>query len=169
MIFLLCLVLQFGLSLTLAFEFLLRSQMKEGNDSGSNSNGLPYIELLICPRLYCNCFILMNSFNNKKKEKRERWILLLPPFLFTVDEPEVLSGLVICLRSHSLEATETKFEHRQSSCRTYALTNALYLRQWSVWHGIKDKDGSIKEQLDEMSSGQKGSLTSPSPWLYSIS
>lgn len=46
MIFSLCLVLQFGLSLKLAFKCFL-IQIKEGNSNTSNSNGLPNIELWI--------------------------------------------------------------------------------------------------------------------------
>lgn len=64
MIFSFCLIPQFGLSLELVFEFLLESQMKEGNHSESNSNGLPHIKLLICPRSCSNCFLGINSFNS---------------------------------------------------------------------------------------------------------
>lgn len=84
MIVFLCLVLQFGLSLKLFFKFSLRSQMKEGNHSDSNGNGSPPIELLICPKLCCNCFILMNSFINEKRKKRCMYIIasLLPLHFF---------------------------------------------------------------------------------------
>ena len=53
----------------MVLEHLLESQMKGGNHSESNSNGLPHIELLICSRPCSNCFLDINSFNSKKKNE----------------------------------------------------------------------------------------------------
>lgn len=46
---------------------------------------------------------------------------------FTVNQPEDLSSLVICLRSHVLEEAETGFEPRKFNYRICAISHSTKL------------------------------------------
>lgn len=129
----------------MVFEHLLESQMKGGNHSESNSNGLPHIELLICSRPCSNCFLDINSFNSQKMKFTytyiyvyiHMYIYIYYCLYFTVDEPKDLSCLVHCLRSHSRQAMETEFESRQFSCRICTFNHST-IQSW-VLNGIEDR------------------------------
>ena len=159
----------------MVFEHLLESQMKGGNHSESNSNGLPHIELLICSRPCSNCFLDINSFNSQKMKFTytyiyvyiHTYVYIYYCLYFTVDEPKDLSCLVHCLRSHSRQAMETEFESRQFSCRICTFNHSATL---CTKLGVKwdwGQDGSIKQWSYEVSFVQKRSLTTLSFCFYS--